>query len=86
MRSTLIDFKFIKKQRKKEENFVAKTTKNLWILHFEQTVSMLFLLKANHPVYGDIKGNFYGTCRRLDDPPKNENFCEGLVGRRATKI
>ena len=86
MRSNLIDFKFIKKQRKKEENFVAKTTKNLWILRFEQTVSMLFLLKANHPVYGDIKGNFYGTCRRLDDPPQNENFCEGIVGRRATKI
>ena len=47
---------------------------------------MPLFLKTNHPVYGDIKGNFYGTCRRLDDPPQNENFCKGLVGRRATKI
>ena len=53
---------------------MAKITKNLSILRFEQTVSYVIFTEGNHPVYGDIKGNFYGTCRRLDDPPKKENF------------
>ena len=70
---SLIIFK-IKKPRKTEANFMAKITKNLSILRFEQTVSYVIFTEGNHPVYGDIKGNFYGTCRRLDDPPKKENF------------